>query len=102
MKDKFKKMWEWLKTNVLTKDMIIPFILAEIIFWSPCIVTGVLAIVISNWYWTIFTSIIMFWSGPFTPALPLQFGLAVLIKKLIDKMKEVSKKHLKIGKNTTK
>ena len=88
MKLKLKKCWQWLKENVFTKDMIIPFIIAEIIFWSPCIVTGLLAVLVSPWWWTVFSAIIAFWAGPFTPALPLQFGLAVIIKKLFRRKKE--------------
>lgn len=84
MKQKLKKIWTWLRKTVLNKDMLLAFIIAEFIFWSPCVVTGILALTISEWWWTLFTAIIIFWAGPFTPAVPLQIGLAVLIKKFIN------------------
>ena len=82
MKEKIKKFWQWLRKNVLNKEMLIWIIIAEVIFWSPCIVTGFLAITVSSWWWTAFGAIIVFWSGPFTPAIPLQLALAVALKKL--------------------
>ena len=91
MKARLLKIWEWLKANVFTKDMIGPFILAELIFWSPCIVTAVLALTISNWYWTAFTAVVAFWAGPFTPAVPLQLALALGIKKIRDKIRRKNK-----------
>ena len=84
MKTRLKKLWQWLRKTVLNKDMLLAFIIAELIFWSPCIVTGILAVTISEWWWTAFTAIIVFWAGPLTPAVPLQIGLALLIKKLIN------------------
>ncbi len=81
-KDKFKRVWVWLRKNVLNKEMFLFVLIAEIVFWSPCIVTAVLAICISPLYWSICSAVIIFWAGPFTPAVPLQFGLAVLLKKL--------------------
>ena len=61
--------------------------IAEVVFWSPCLVTCVLAWVISPWYWTAFAAIVAFWSGPFTPAIPLQFGLALAIEKIYFKIR---------------
>ena len=87
MKEKLKKLWLWLRKNVLNKEMFLWFIIAEIIFWSPCIVTGLLAIIVDKRWWTAFGAIIAFWAGPFTPAMPLQFALAVGLKKLYDKIK---------------
>lgn len=82
IKIKLKKLWQWLRKTVLNKDMFVAFCFAELIFWSPCIVTGVLALVVNNWWWTVFGLIIAFWAGPFTPAVPLQIGLAILLKKI--------------------
>lgn len=67
--------------------MLIFILIAELIFWSPCIVTGILAIVATPWWWSIFSAIIAFWAGPLTPAFPLQMGLAVILKKLYQKIK---------------
>lgn len=85
MKEKLKKTWRWLRENVINKEMLFWIIIAELIFWSPCIVTATLAIFYSPWYWTIFGAICAFWAGPFTPAMPLQFALACLLKKLFNK-----------------
>lgn len=84
---KFKKMWLWLRRNVLNKNMLLPFIVAELIFWFPCIIIAILAIVYNPLYWTVFGAIIAFWAGPFTPAILVQLGLAALLKKLFYKLK---------------
>ena len=93
IKIKLVSLWRWLRKNVLNKEMLLSVIIAELIFWSPVIVTGLLAIIIDPWWWTACTAIILFWAGPFTPAVPLQIGLAVLIKKLSSLIKR------KINKN---
>lgn len=80
-----KNWWNWLKTNVFTKDMFLALCISETIFWSPCIITGILAITVNPWWWTAFWSIILFWSGPFTPGFEIQIALAFLIKKIIKK-----------------
>lgn len=49
------------------------------------IVTGILAITVNKYFWTVFTAYWLFWAGPFTPATPLQIGLALLLKKLFSK-----------------
>ena len=85
MKEKTKRLWKWLRENVLNKEMFLYVLIAEAIFWSPCIVTGILAITISPNYWVAFGAICAFWAGPFTPAVPLQLGLAVLLKKIFNK-----------------
>lgn len=82
LRDNCKKAWAWLRKYALNKEMFLWFLMAEAIFWSPCIVTGILAIVYDPWWWTAFGGIIAFWSGPFTPAVPLQIGLTVLLKKI--------------------
>ena len=93
IKNKLVSLWRWLRKNVLNKEMLLSVIIAELIFWSPVIVTGLLAIIIDPWWWTACTAIMLFWAGPFTPAVPLQIGLAVLIKKLSSLIKR------KINKN---
>lgn len=87
IREKTHKVWVWLRKNALNKDMFLSFLIAELIFWSPNIVCGILALVVSPWWWTAFSSIIVFWAGPFTPAVPLQIGLALAIKKLFTKIK---------------
>ena len=82
MKDKLRQLWRWLRKNVLNKDMIWAVLIAELIFWSPVIVCSILALIVDPWWWTAVTAILVFWAGPFTPAVPLQIGLAIIIKKL--------------------
>lgn len=90
--DKLKRMWAWLRKNVFNAEMFVFVLIAELIFWSPCIVTAILAWLINPWYWTAFSAICLFWTGPFTPAMPLQLGLAVLLKKLWQKIKRAKSK----------
>lgn len=88
MKEKIKKFWAFLRKEVINKEMIAFLIIAEAIFWSPCIVTGILAIVIDSRFWTAFGGYIAFWSFfPCTPAIPLQIGLAFGLKKLYEKIR---------------
>ncbi len=82
VKERTKKVWQWLRKNALNKQMIVYVLIAEAIFWSPCVVTALLALIVNPWWWTVFGAICAFWAGPFTPAVPLQIGLAVIIKKL--------------------
>ena len=91
VKEKSKKTWAWLRKNAINKEMILYVLIAELIFWSPCIVTGLLAIIIDPWWWTAFGSICAFWAGPFTPAVALQIGLAVAIKKIAERKKKNDK-----------
>ena len=88
MKNSLKRLWQWLRKNVFNKEMFVWVIIAELIFWAPCIVTGLLAVIIDPWWWTAFGAICAFWAGPFTPAVPLQIGLAIALKKLYEKIKK--------------
>lgn len=86
--EKLKRCWRWLKTNVFTKDMFLWIVLAEFIFWLPVIVCALLALIINPWYWTAASAIIVFWAGPFTPAMPIQFALAGGLKAMYNKCKK--------------
>ena len=88
VKERTKKVWQWLRKNALNKQMIVYVFIAEAIFWSPCVVTALLALIVNPWWWTAFGAICAFWAGPFTPAVPLQIGLAVLIKKIVERKKK--------------
>lgn len=88
VKERTKKVWQWLRKNALNKQMIVYVLIAEAIFWSPCVVTALLALIVNPWWWTTFGAICAFWAGPFTPAVPLQIGLAVLIKKIVERKKK--------------
>lgn len=82
-----KNKLKWIKQTFLNKEMLVYVLIAEALFWSPCIVTAILAVTISRWWWTAFGSICAFWAGPFTPAVPLQLGLAVSLKTIHSKIK---------------
>ncbi len=88
VKERTKKVWQWLRKNALNKQMIVYVLIAEAIFWSPCVVTTLLALIVNPWWWTAFGAICAFWAGPFTPAVPLQIGFAVLIKKIVKRKKK--------------
>ncbi|MCM1368255.1 MAG: hypothetical protein NC184_05565 [Roseburia sp.] len=92
-KERLKKIWAWLRREVLNKRMVLWVIIAELIFWSPCIVGIALAITIDPWYWTIPTVYAAFWAGPFTPAIPLQLGLAYGLKKIADAVRRRKNKN---------
>jgi hypothetical protein len=88
VKERTKEVWQWLRKNALNKQMIVYVLISEAIFWSPCVVTALLALIVNPWWWTVFGAICAFWAGPFTPAVPLQIGLAVLIKKIVERKKK--------------
>ena len=67
--------------QLFSKDLFVYLIVAELIFWSPCIITAIMAFYNPYW-WTVFGAIVAFWAGPFTPAILLQIGLAFGLKKL--------------------
>lgn len=87
MGNKLKKLWIWLRKEILNKRMTFWLLIAVLIFWSPAIVFAILAIFLSSWYWALFWATVAFWAGPFTPAMPLQIGLAYGLKKLYERIK---------------
>lgn len=88
MKEWLKKVWRWLRREVLNKDLLQWFIIAEIIFWTPCIVGAILAALIDPWFWAICAAYMAFWALPLTPAIPLQIGLAIGLKKAAEAMRK--------------
>ena len=88
VKERTRKVWRWLRKNALNKEMIVYVLIAEAIFWSPCIVTALLALIVNPWWWSAFGAICAFWAGPLTPAVPLQIALAVAIKKIVERKKK--------------
>ena len=85
--EKIKQLWKWLRQNVINREMLWAFLIAEIIFWSPCAVFAILATTVNPWFWTVFTAIVIFWSAPLTPGWALQIALALFVKKRIDILK---------------
>ena len=95
MKDKLKKLCIWLRKEILNKGMLVWLIIAEAIFWSPCIAGAILGALVNSWYYTICGVYAAFWAGPFTPAIPLQIGLAYGLKKMAEGIKKF--RHRKKG-----
>lgn len=91
MKQRLKKFWQWMKKEIFNKQMLLWFVIAEIIFWLPCILGAILGILVNGWFWTICTVCIAFWVAPLTPAIPLQLGLTYGLKKLADLIKKKKK-----------
>ena len=89
MKKIFEKFINYIKYIFAhPRDLLLPFILAEIIFWIPVWVPAILALVISPWWWTIVGAVITFWAGPFTPAIPLQLGLIAAFERIWNKIRK--------------
>ena len=78
-------------TIVINKDMLLAIILAELIFWLPCIIVVVLAVAVDPMWWAVFGAIILFWCAPFTPGWAIQIGLALIIKRVITRLKKLAK-----------
>ena len=99
MRERLKGLWAWLRKEILNKNMLlwIVIVIAEIIFWLPCIVGVILGIIVNPWYYTICGVNIAFWTGPFTPAIPLQLGLAYGLKKLASGIKKLRNKRKNKG-----
>jgi hypothetical protein len=89
MKKKLNNAWKWLRKNVFCKEMILWVLVAEAIFWLPAIFGIIMAMLVNSWWWTIVAGYVIFWAGPITPAMALQFGLALLLKKLFKRKKKV-------------
>ena len=90
VREKFVGFWKWCKENVFKRDIIIWIIIAELIFWSPVIVSLILA-QFNAWWYGVGSVFILFWAGPFTPAVPLQIGLAIGLRKIYNKLKNKQK-----------
>ena len=81
-----KKILDYIK-YIFThpRKVLLPVILAEIIFWIPVWVPAILALTISPWWWSIVGAVTAFWAAPLTPAIPLQIGLIALLERLLNK-----------------
>lgn len=91
IKEKLIKFWAWLRKTVINKDMLLAIILAELIFWLPCIIVVTLAVTVDPMWWAVFGAIVLFWCAPFTPGWAIQIGLALIIKRVITRLKAAAK-----------
>lgn len=78
--DYIKYLWQHPRTTLPA------FLIAEVIFWIPVWVPFLLGF-INPWWWTAATAVIVFWCGPFTPAVALQVGFIAAVERLIVKLK---------------
>jgi hypothetical protein len=76
-----RKIWTWLRANILNKESILPGLLGELTYWSPLIVVGIIAI-FNPFYWSIFGAIYAFWVW-LLPAIPIQILFILFYKKLL-------------------
>lgn len=82
-----KKVWSWLRENLLNKQMIWYTLIGEAIFWAQVWVPVLIALITGNsWWWGVSLTVIAFWAPPITPAIPLQIALILLIKKIHKKI----------------
>lgn len=82
------KVWNYIKYLFThPRDVLLPTLVAEVIFWSPVWVPAILALVISPWWWTVSGAVIAFWAGPFTPAIALQIGFIAALERLFNRKK---------------
>lgn len=65
--------------------MILPTIIGELIFWSPIIVSGIIAIIFP-WFWSVVASIYFIWVL-ILPAIPIQIAFILLTAKIINKIR---------------
>ncbi len=76
-------MKEWLKKNILVKDMIIYIVIAAIVFYIPLWIFLYYAKVTGNSYlYGVGLAYVAFWAGPFTPTIPVILAIAVFLKQI--------------------
>lgn len=97
MKEKLKKYWRKTKEYIKylwqhPRTTLPAFLIAEAIFWTPFWVPALLAILINPWWWTVVGTVVAFWCGPFTPAVPLQIAFIAAVERLIVKIKNNKEK----------
>lgn len=74
----------WLKTNVFVKEMFLYILIAAIIFYIPLWIAIYYAEATGNDYlYGVGIAYIAFWAGPFTPTIPIIFGIAIFLKQLV-------------------
>ena len=82
------KVWNYVKYLWHHPKTTFPaFLIAEVIFWIPVWVPALLALIVSPWWWTVATAVIMFWAGPLTPAIALQIAFIAAVERCLTKIK---------------
>ena len=82
-------VWNYIKYLFKNpKEVLIPTLAAELVFWAPVWVCAIFAFIFSPWWWGVVTGVIAFWAGPFTPAIPLQLGLIAAFERIWNKIRK--------------
>lgn len=90
MKKFFRKAFDFLKRlfySLKDKKNILIFCIVTLVVSCEVWVPYLLAIITGNeWWWGIGSACWAFWLAPFTPFLPLCFGLTFAVRKVVDKI----------------
>lgn len=98
MSNKFTNFWKrainYIKHLIVNWRTTLPaFLMAETIFWIPVWLPTLLYFILKiEWLWTISVSVVIFWSGPFTPAIGLQLAFIALFERWFTKHQSLKRK----------
>lgn len=93
MKRFLKGIWAVVKSMGNWRGVLSLFIVWLIISGSGLIILGF--IIRNNWLKGIGITMYAFWLGPFTPLIPINIGLAMLMQRFIFRDKSVSMENIK-------
>lgn len=80
----FKKIWNFIVSNLKDKTTFIIFLIVLAIFGSPIVLGYILGIILKNaWFIGIATTCLAIWAGPGTPIFPLILIITIAIRNLI-------------------
>ena len=80
----FKKIWNFIVSNLKDKTTFIIFLIVLAIFGSPIVLGYILGIILKNaWLIGIATTCLAIWAGPGTPIFPLILIITIAIRNLI-------------------
>lgn len=95
---RLKKFFKYIINECKDLKTLVLFLCWWLICNSPIIVGYVLFFITKNkWHLTYANACLLFWTGPFTPEIPLCVGLAIGTRKIIEKIKGRKKKDAKEG-----
>lgn len=88
LKEKFINLIKWIWNECKDYRTLIIFIIVWLILMSPIFVGYILYFISDKaWHLTYANAWILFWAGPFTPAIPLCLTVTFAVKKIIKKRK---------------
>jgi hypothetical protein len=80
-----KRLWKYLRTNWLNRDMFLPFCLGELTYWCPYFVLIPIAC-INPTFWAVVASFYTVYTL-ITPAIVVQATLIIFYKKVINRIR---------------